>query len=173
MNSTTGVCARERVRSYTLSQSHTHSRNVYYSRHINQSRHRVSVAKEPYKRDYILQKRPILVKPIIFMSPTITHSLSHTLSHTLSLTHSLSHTHSHSVTLSLSMANERVEYCRARSLTHSLSYSRSQPLYLSHTLSQPHPLSHNGNSAPRVHHALSHTHFLTVTHPRAQWPLSA
>ena len=55
----------------------------------------VSFAKEPYKRDYILQKRPTILRSLLIVAPAYPVETVHVYTHTHNTVHVYTHTHKH------------------------------------------------------------------------------
>jgi len=88
----------------------------------------VSLAKEPYKRDYILQKRPMILRSLLIVATSYTEKLSPFCSFALSLAIALS------PGIALSTFREKVSlhiFCFALSLAIPLSFFRSLSRYRS------------------------------------------
>ena len=92
-------------------------RDAYTTRHtmgwlrlVGSLKVQVSFAKEPYKRDDILQKRPIILRRLLIVATpyhadlhTHTHTITHTHTHTHAYT--IIHTHTYTHTLPRKLAN--------------------------------------------------------------------
>ena len=113
----------------------------------------VSFAKEPYKRDYVLQKRPVISRSLLIVATQHTHT------HTRTQTHAHKHAEkSHSVLWTV----EPVPRMRPRHPCHT---------YISHVthtsaMSHIHQPYHTHIIMSHIHH-LCHTYISHVTHTSA------